>query len=72
MPLYDYQCMDCGTTFEFRATIKEKEAGLDVACPKCNSHSVRQLLNTIPMLHSDNPVFDSGCFGHNNGSGCCG
>ena len=35
MPLYEYQCQACEEVFEVRASIREKEAGLVLVCPKC-------------------------------------
>ena len=71
MPLYDYQCKDCGETFEMRATIKEKEAGLALVCPKCGSHEARQLISVALNLHGGREISHSGC-GPNAGPGCCG
>ena len=48
MPLYDYQCKDCGQIFEVQATIKEKMDGLQLTCPKCGNHEARQLLTKAP------------------------
>ena len=39
MPLYEYQCQACEEVFEVRASIKEKEAGLVLVCPKCGSQN---------------------------------
>ena len=50
MPLYEYQCKKCGEVFEVRATIKEKTAGLEPACPKCGEPDARQLLSTVRMI----------------------
>jgi len=71
MPLYDYQCKDCGEVFEVRASIKEKEAGLTLVCPKCDSHEARQRLTTASMLHGGK-VFSPPACGPNAGPGCCG
>ena len=71
MPLYDYQCKDCGETFEVRATIKEKEAGLNLVCAKCGSHEARQLLTAVLMLHAGKELSQPVC-GPNAGLGCCG
>ena len=71
MPTYDYQCKDCGEAFEVRATIKEKEAGLTLACPKCGGHETRQLLTVALMLHGGKEISRSVC-GPNAGPGCCG
>jgi len=71
MPLYDYQCKDCGEVFEVRATIKEKEAGLVLACPKCSSSEARQMLTFASVLHGGRSFSLPTC-GPNAGSGCCG
>ena len=70
MPLYDYKCTECGEAFEVRATIKEKEAGLVVACPMCGSHEVRQRLTVPAMVHGGKVRSLPTC-GPNAGSGCC-
>lgn len=72
MPLYDYQCKDCGEAYEVRATIKEKEEGLESVCPKCGSHEVRQLLTLAMMVHGGKDSAAPTCCGPNSGSGCCG
>jgi putative FmdB family regulatory protein len=71
MPLYDYLCKDCGEAFEVRATIKEKEAGLDLACPKCGSHDARQILSAALVLHGGKEFSPPAC-DPNAGPGCCG
>lgn len=71
MPLYDYQCQSCGEVFEVRATIKEKEAGLTLVCPKCGSQEARQQLAVVRMLHSTKEALQPVC-GPNCGPGCCG
>ena len=45
MPFYEFECNDCSEVFEVRATIKEKESGLLLVCPKCGSHDVTQKLS---------------------------
>ena len=74
MPLYDYQCKDCGETFEVRATIQEKIAGLDLVYAKCGSHAARQLLTVAMVVHGGGQENSQsgGCCGPNSGSGCCG
>jgi putative FmdB family regulatory protein len=71
VPLYDYQCKDCGEAFEVRATIKEKEVGLVLACPKCGSPEARQMLTFASMLHGGKLTPQPTC-GPSAGSGCCG
>jgi len=74
MPFYDFQCEQCETHFEVRASIKEKQAGLQPECPMCHSHAVRQVVTVGLVLHaSDGGSVSSygptcGC----GSSGCCG
>ena len=70
MPLYDYQCKDCGEAFEVRAAIKE-EAGLVLVCPKCSSPEARQMLTFASVLHGGKSTSLPIC-GPSAGSGCCG
>ncbi len=35
MPIYDYQCSDCGKTYDVFHKVREVEE--DVVCPHCNS-----------------------------------
>lgn len=45
MPIYEYACPACGTTFETLIIRRSDEA--DVACPGCQSRTVnRQLSRT--------------------------
>lgn len=73
MPIYDFQCQDCQTVFEVRATFKEKEQGLEPKCPQCQSKRTRQVLTTGLLLRvvGDNDP-QGGCACGTGGSGCCG
>jgi putative FmdB family regulatory protein len=71
MPLYEYQCKECGESFEVRALIKEKVAGLNLVCPKCGSPEARQLLTIAMVVHPGKEISSSGC-GPSVGPGCCG
>jgi putative FmdB family regulatory protein len=74
MPLYDFHCEQCDTKFEVRASIKEKQAGLQPECPTCHSLAARQIVTAGRVLHgsaggslsSVGPA--CGC----GGGGCCG
>jgi putative FmdB family regulatory protein len=50
MPVYEFQCQDCGKKFEIVATLAEKEAGLDPACPKCDRKGARQVFSRFTLL----------------------
>ena len=71
MPLYDYQCKDCGQIFEVQATIKEKMDGLQLTCPKCGNHEARQLLTAGLVLRSDRETAAPACGCNSAGGGCC-
>lgn len=73
MPLYDYQCEQCQTFFEVRATIKEKEVGLEPECPNCHGKQARQLITAGLILRSGGGSgFSMSSCGPNAGPGCCG
>jgi len=50
MPVYEFQCQGCGEKFEIVATLAEKEAGLDPACPKCDRKGARQVFSRFTLL----------------------
>jgi putative FmdB family regulatory protein len=50
VPVYEYQCQDCGKKFELVATLAEKEAGLDPVCPKCGRRQARQVFGRFTVL----------------------
>jgi putative FmdB family regulatory protein len=75
MPTYDYQCQECGHTFEVRATISQKAAGLKPECPECHSQDTRQAFRSVNFIgHSSSgepaPMPVSGC-GPLCGPGSC-
>jgi putative FmdB family regulatory protein len=43
MPSYEYVCKECKKKFTLTMTITQHEAG-GVACPKCKSKKVEQLV----------------------------
>ena len=69
MPLYDFRCQECKKTFEVRATVQEKQAGLAAECPECQSHDVVQVLRA-PMVGRGGRGGTS-CCGPGSGSSCC-
>jgi putative FmdB family regulatory protein len=74
MPMYDYQCQECGHTFEVRATISQKTAGLKPECPTCHSDATQQLISSAMFIRSggggEARPMPMGC-GPNMGPGCC-
>ncbi len=45
MPIYAYQCRQCGHSFELLRRIKDTDS--DVECPKCHSLKVERHLSTF-------------------------
>lgn len=45
MPLYEYQCQQCGNTFEMLRRIKDADG--DAECPHCHALKVERLFSTF-------------------------
>lgn len=43
MPVYEFQCQECGKEFSLTLTLKEREAG-GLRCPGCNSTHLEPLM----------------------------
>lgn len=75
MPIYSFQCNDCQTEFDIRASFQEKELGLKPVCPKCQSIETKQVLSAGLFLRSGSSgesFQPSSVCSPNSGSGCCG
>ncbi len=62
MPLYEYECRDCGHRFEAFVT-KAK----DPTCPECHSKNLEKLLSVFGVGGGGT---GSGGFGRAAGGGC--
>lgn len=51
MPIYEYECSECGERFEVRQAMGKGET--DVRCPKCNAAKPRKLISAFFSQHSD-------------------
>lgn len=72
MPIYNFQCKQCAEIFEVRATFKEKEAGIQPECPKCQSMDTRQMITAGLVLRGSNGASVSlPTCAPNAGPGCC-
>lgn len=72
MPIYSFQCQDCQEVFDVRASFKEREAGLEPQCPKCQSRQTKQVITAGSFIRSSDgasPSFPA-C-GPSAGPGCC-
>jgi putative FmdB family regulatory protein len=47
MPIFEYTCEDCGTSFEKLVRNSASSNGAGVACPSCGEHHVKQELSTF-------------------------
>lgn len=75
MPIYDYRCGQCETTFEIRLSFQEKEQGQKPNCPTCANPDTQQLISGGMFIRSGGSMDGRGSFpvcGPNAGGGCCG
>lgn len=47
MARYDYECQDCGHTFEVRERISDHAETNSHECPECGSGKTRQVLRSF-------------------------
>jgi len=45
MPIYEFECLDCG--IEFEKLMRRAEAASNVACPVCNSRRIEEKISTF-------------------------
>ena len=48
MPLYEYQCKDCGD--EFEKMVRFSEADQNPACPVCQSQNTKKKISVFASL----------------------
>jgi putative FmdB family regulatory protein len=67
MPIFDYHCSDCGSTYEVFHKVREKTE--DIVCPKCGSVQYTKQMSApmVSMGGSSSSESSSGSFG---GGGC--
>ena len=49
MPLFDYECQDCGRVSE--VLVRSNDA-VDVRCPECNSTNLQKLISASVLIGS--------------------
>ena len=69
MPIYDYKCASCGTTYD--VFHKVREVIEDVVCPSCESPDHVRLLSApnVAVGHGTPAHVVPSC---SSGGGCCG
>lgn len=55
MPIYEYECQDCGTRFEKLARLGDDSGKL--TCPKCQSEAVVRLISMFGRMGSSGSSF---------------
>ncbi len=73
MPIYEYQCEDCGKTF---AHLHKRLNEPKPPCPDCGSGDVRKLLSTFSATSGSACAHEDTCphaatSGHSCCGGCC-
>jgi putative FmdB family regulatory protein len=63
MPLYEYQCSDCGS--EFEKMVRFSEADQAQACPTCRGQNTRKKISAFAALGGT-----AGSSGSSGGGSC--
>lgn len=59
MPLFDFECRECGHKFDLIISNADKDKA---KCPQCGAANIKQLLSTFGTTRSGNvPESCSGC-----------
>jgi putative FmdB family regulatory protein len=45
MPIYEYQCLECGKKFE--RLVRSRSASVAIECPQCGGRKVEKLLSAF-------------------------
>ena len=71
MPIYDYRCKSCSSTYDIFH--KSREVAADVICPSCGSADAKKLMS-VPASPNMNgsPVSASSGDSCATPGGCCG
>ena len=69
MPIYDYQCKQCGTTYDIFHKVREVPE--DVVCPSCRSRESSRLISAPNLAMGHGAVADAPPSCSTEG-GCCG
>jgi putative FmdB family regulatory protein len=67
MPIYEYQCLDCGHTFEKLQSLQESPA----SCPACGKEARRVMSASVGYVMKGTS-HGGGGRGARDGGSCCG
>ncbi len=68
MPVFDYQCSDCGRTYDIFHKVREIVE--EVACPHCGSAKYRKLMSA-PMVGVGSVSGKSSSSSDESAGNCC-
>ena len=58
MPIYEYECVDCGERFELRRGMTDKDD--DIGCPSCGTKKPRRIFSMFGSGSSGSTAGASG------------
>ncbi|HEY79244.1 MAG TPA: zinc ribbon domain-containing protein [Dehalococcoidia bacterium] len=50
MPIYEYECLECGERFELRRSMSDSDQ--EVKCPRCGAENGRRVFSTFATTTS--------------------
>ena len=51
MPIYEYQCLDCGHVFsKLSRSVQSAEESPAIPCPECGSKNTRRIVSNVAVL----------------------
>ncbi len=75
MPTYKYKCRECENYFTIKASVKQKEEGIDTKCRKCGGSDVFQTFDSVGIIGAGSKSKDSqksSCSSCSGNLSCCG
>jgi putative FmdB family regulatory protein len=66
MPIYEFQCSDCGKPFE--KLVRSSSAVAEIECPTCGSHTVQKKMSSFAIKGGSSGFSLAG--GSSSGDGC--
>ncbi|HLE31539.1 MAG TPA: zinc ribbon domain-containing protein [Bacteroidota bacterium] len=70
MPIFDYQCSDCGKTYD--VFHKVREIVEEIICPQCGSTKYKKLMSAPMVAVGSASGSTSSSMNESAGSCCCG
>jgi putative FmdB family regulatory protein len=69
MPIYEYQCKECGSQFEVIRSMKEADSPID--CHECHSQKVNRMISLFVAKSGERTVAGGGGGCAGCGGGTC-